>query len=259
MDQGVAGIVLVALIVSPGLAYRVSRERVRPSRSRGGFADTASLLLVGVLATAVAMSLFALVRAIAPMHTPDVGRLLIGHGYWKTHLPYESAWSAAVYLLSLGIAFAAGRYLPNLTGGIAQVSTRWAIFVDDLPRDRDVATQRRQRGRRRQDNTHVPFVECTLVGGTAFRGLVYSFNTQFEESASRDLVLRSLIWRRPARPENAQRETAADGLPAAEWARLEGFGYLVVNASQIASMQVAHVPRTALEDITKEAEGEPSD
>ena len=56
MDQSAAGIVLIALIVSPGLAYRVARERVRPSRSRGGFADTASLLLVGVLATAVAMS-----------------------------------------------------------------------------------------------------------------------------------------------------------------------------------------------------------
>ena len=255
MGQGAAGVVLVALVVSPGLAYRVARERVRPSRNRGGFADTASLLLVGILSTAVAMALFASARGVWPTHTPDVGALLRCDCYWKTHLPYVAVWSAAVYLCSLGIALAAGRFLPNLTGGIAQVSTWWAIFVDDLPRT-DGAAKRRQR--RRQDNTHIPYVECTLLDGRAFRGWVHSFNTQFEESASRDLVLRAPIWWRPAQLGNVQQEAAAAGSPVAEWARLEGFGYLVLNASQIASMQVAHVPRTELEDIDGETGDGPS-
>ena len=152
------------------------------------------------------MSLFALARAIMPMHTPDVGSLLNGDGYWKTHLPYVGAWSAAVYLCSLGLAFAVGRYLPKLTGGIAQVSAWWTVFVDDLPHDRQSAPRR---GQRRQDITHVPYVECALVDGTVVRGSVYSFNSQFEESASRDLVLRSPIERRPALPENGRRDSAA--------------------------------------------------
>lgn len=256
MGQGAAGFLLVALVVSPGFAYRVARERVRPSRQRGGFADTASLLVVGVLATAVAISLFALTRAAMPMHTPDVGRLLSESAYWKAHLPYVSAWAAAVYLCSLGFALAAGRYLPNLTGGIAQVSTWWTIFVDDLPRDRDALKRRRQQRPRKHDNTHVPYVECSLADGTAYRGLVYSFNTQFEESASRDLVLRSPIWRRPASSDNVHRETAPVSWSAADWEELEGFGYLVVNASQIVSMQVAHVPRTELAHMASAEEAE---
>ncbi|WP_428116603.1 DUF6338 family protein [Candidatus Poriferisodalis sp.] len=91
-------------------------------------------------------------------------------------------------------------------------------------------------------------VECALVNGTAVRGSVYSFNRQFEESANRDLVLRSPIERRPALPENGRRDTAANGSPTAEWVSLDDFGYLVVNASQIAFMQVTHVPRGALDD-----------
>ena len=147
---GAAGAALVlALVLAPGLAYRVGRERRLPERKRQGAADSASLLVAGATSTALALWGFAALRGLMPTHTPDVGKLMDAPGdYAAAHLPYVAAWATGIYAVAFVLAAAEGRFglLARLTAssrlggrlrGISHESAWWLAFKPDPAKQLD--------------------------------------------------------------------------------------------------------------------------
>lgn len=239
---GAAGAALVlALVLAPGLAYRVGRERRLPERKRRGAADSASLLVAGATSTALALWGFAALRGLMPTHTPDVGELLgAPGGYVAAHLPYVAGWATGVYAVAFALAASEGRFglLDRLTAllgfggrfrGISHESAWWLAFkpgqvegLDDNP-SKGSAT----------------FVWCALTDGDYLGGQLRFFNSDTTENLDRDLLLRS-----PIRYLAAARNGARPSQPI----ELAHVASAVVSASRIRYLTVSHLPVEASDE-----------
>jgi len=70
------GLLLFVVLLAPGFAYTLCRERLTAHRPVSAFRETVALVFVGVLCDAVALGVFAVLRVLGPGWTPDVGALL---------------------------------------------------------------------------------------------------------------------------------------------------------------------------------------
>ena len=232
---GAAGAALVlALVLAPGLAYRVGRERRLPERKRQGAADSASLLVAGTTSTALALWGFAALRGLMPTHTPDVGKLMAAPGdYTSAHLPYVAAWATGIYAVAFVLAAAEGRFglLARLTAssrlggrlrGISHESAWGLAFKPDPAEQLDEDSSARS----------ATFVWCALTDGDYLGGQLEFFNSDTTENLERDLLLRSPIYYL-ADPKGTQ---------PSQPAKLVDASSEVISASRIRYLTVSHVP-----------------
>ena len=239
---GAAGAaLLLALILAPGLAYRVGRERRLPERKRRGAADSASLLVAGATSAALALWTFAALRGLMPTHTPDVGKLIDNPGdYVSAHLPYVAAWATGIYAVAFVFAAAEGRFgllarlaaLSRLGGrvrGISHEPAWWLAFKPDQAENLD----------RDPPAGGATFVWCALTDGSYLGGQLRFFNSDATENLDRDLLLR---------PPIRYLAAASAGTRPSQPVDLAYVSSTVVSASRIRYLTVSHLPVAASDE-----------
>jgi Family of unknown function (DUF6338) len=185
MPTTFTGLALFAVLLLPGLAYVMIRERYTPRRDLSAFRETVQIVAVSVVALILTIVVAAMLRALAPDHTPDIDELVQERGdYAVEHYSSLTAWSIGLLLLATVGAGGAGWILRRRQPHTAYVSSWWELFKNRHP------------------ERHV-HVGCVLDDGTYVGGYLGSFTLAEQETPDRDLILTEPITYRPARKEKA--------------------------------------------------------
>jgi hypothetical protein len=195
------GLLLFVVLLLPGFAYLVGKERHGTERSLSPFRETVAIVAASITSELVVLGLFAAIRALWPWATPSPGALIVNGGVYVGGTPGHPGHYkiVAVWGVALLAAATLGAYLATkpgirglgeklkLTGPYPHNSTvsAWWILFERWPYGRDVQ------------------VVCMLDDGSVLRGRFGSFNTTAEDSPDRDLILRKPIFYRPS-GENAR-------------------------------------------------------
>lgn len=226
----VLGLVVFVVSLAPGLAFVLLRERVGSKEKLSPFRETAVVLCVSIAAAVATLAAFAIVRALAPSITPDVGRLVSDPAaYVRTSYVVLFWWGAGLLAVATAGAGLAGagvlrRVMARVPGididpypkaHASGVSAWWFAFQDQL-RDLPEASV---------------FLDCQLTDGSYVGGYLLSFSTVAEDSGDRELTLAaregSPITFRPAGARTAE---ARDGV-----------GAVIVSAAHIRLIFVSYV------------------
>jgi hypothetical protein len=195
------GLLLFVVLLLPGFAYLVGKERHGTERSLSPFRETVAVVAASISSELVVLGLFAAVRALWPRITPSPGALIVNGGAYAGGTPGHPGHYklVAVWGIVLLATATLGAYLATkpkirrvgeklkLTGPYphdSAVSAWWVLF-ERWPEGRTVE------------------VSCTLEDGSAIRGQFGSFNNSAEDSPDRDLILLEPIFYRPP-GENAK-------------------------------------------------------
>ena len=191
MPTTVLSLAIVGLIVLPGLSYQAGRESRYPTQKVRGFRETASIIFAGVVSVITGLIIFAIIRAVVPSRTPDVGELLRTPGsYIREQLPYLSAWALTVLAISSTSAYFFGRLSPRLPSNIAVESAWWSAF-ESIP----------------DSNETQVYVDCYLMDDSVLSGYLYSYSVDIEETMDRELCLVAPVGYKAAgsfRPEELE-------------------------------------------------------
>jgi hypothetical protein len=229
------GVALLLVLIAPGLAYVLRREKVVPTGPRTAFREALQVVFVSVVSLTVVAVLAALMRSLAPGHTPDVRGLIRDPGpFFRDHHVHLSWWAIGLLTTATLLAWLAadprvidaterwsrGRALRWLTGSgeedIADVSGWWQAFQKQRPAD----TATTNVGVLKDDGT---YVQGTLLSWTA-GGLDYD---------KRELILTApLIYQ------------TTDGLQHPMEVQM-----VVIAGRNISRLDVIHLPRTAEQPI----------
>ena len=208
MPTTLLGLAVLVGTVVPGLGYQLGRESRHPTRKLAGFRQTASLIFAGIIATTVAMYLFALVRWALPTHTPDVGLLLrTPSSYLGDQLLYVATWATGIVTAATAGAFLVGRYAPKPTHGVTFESSWWKAFK--------LADQ------------YKTYVGCELTDGTHVAGTLWTYSTSVEETEDRDIGLVAPIT---YRTDEGTATTVLDDV-----------GLVIVNAARIKFLTITYL------------------
>jgi hypothetical protein len=186
------GVALLLILIAPGLAYVLRRERAVPTGQRTAFREALQVIFVSVASMTAVGLLATLLRVLAPEHTLDVRGLIRAPGPFARQHHVQLAWwafglLAVATLLAWVMAdpriirasqwLGTHRPLNLLTGAssadIVEISGWWRVFEDRRPKD----TAKTNVGVLKDDGT---YIQGTLVSWTA-GGLDYD---------KRELVLR---------------------------------------------------------------------
>ncbi|GGP77280.1 DUF6338 family protein [Saccharothrix coeruleofusca] len=191
MPTTLASLVIFLVLLMPGFAYRLLRERSASHRSFSPFRETISLAFTSVLADAAALAVFAALRALFPKATPDVGRLVRDPGgYFGAHYATLFAWGAGLLALATLLAALAAaewprrlylsRFRPDwkstTSQSITYLSNWWALFT-------------RNPGTRK-------YVGCVLDDGSYVAGWLKWFSNSADDGPDRELSLTGPIYYR---------------------------------------------------------------
>jgi hypothetical protein len=183
------------VLLLPGFAYLVGKERHGTERCLSPFRETAAIVAASITSELVVLGLFAAIRALWPWATPSPGALIVNGGVYVGGTPGHPGHYkiVAVWGVALLAAATLGAYLATkpgirglgeklkLTGPYPHNSTvsAWWILFERWPGRRDVQ------------------VACMLDDGSAIRGRFGAFNTTAEDSPDRDLILLEPLSYRP--------------------------------------------------------------
>lgn len=179
MPSTLTGLLLFVVLLLPGFVFLTVFRRERPEQHPSVLQETASVVFVSVLSDLVALGGFALVRAIGPTWTPDVGRLIADPGgYLAGHALLVYVCSTCVLLLACGVAALTGWLTGRRPVHPSVMSSWWLLFEHWQPK-----TTRH--------------IECLLDDGSYLAGQLGDWNTLAEDSPDRDLILAAPITYRP--------------------------------------------------------------
>ncbi|GAA5173301.1 hypothetical protein GCM10023214_55920 [Amycolatopsis dongchuanensis] len=163
------GLVLFLVLLVPGFAYTLRRERLASARAVSTFRETVELAFVSVVADAVVLLLFTLVRAIFPSWTPDVRQLLREPGrYAIDNLTSVTLWALGLLAVAAGLAAGAAS-LRRRREHAARVSA-WTMLFTEHPGAR----------------IHVG---CRLDDGSYVAGRLRTYSRSGDDVPDRDLTL----------------------------------------------------------------------
>jgi hypothetical protein len=190
------GLLLFVVLLLPGFAYLVGKERHGTARSLSPFRETVAIVAASISSEIIVLGLFSAVRALWPGVTPSPGALIVNGGAYVggTHGHPGHYKIVALWGLVLLAAATLGAYLATkpkvrglleklrLTGPYPHDSTvsAWWVLFERWPSGRDVQ------------------VACVLDDGSVVKGRFGSFNNSADDSPDRDLILRKPIYYRPA-------------------------------------------------------------
>lgn len=226
MPSTLLGLALFVVLLAPGLAFVLARERRLPERSLSVFRETAVVGCVSLAADLVVLAGFALLRVIAPGLTVDVGALVRAPGaYLRTGYLAVFWWSVALLAVATGLAVAAGsgllrgllvrtglRRLAGPVGVHDSGASAWWLLFNEHP-DTDI------------------HLGCLLDDGSFVSGWLHSFSTLSTDTADRDLTLAPPIQYRPPGTD--------------ETTEIPRLGAAAVSARRISLLLVSYVRRPA--------------
>ena len=204
MPTTLTGLLLFVVLLLPGFAYLVGKERHGTERRLSPFRETVAIVAASITSELVVLVVFAGIRALWPSITPDIGALIRdGGAYLRGSSEHPGQYRlVAVWGIALLAVASVGAYLATkpkirrlatrVTGPYPHDSTvsAWWILFERWPNGRDVQ------------------VACMLDDGSALRGQFGSFNISADDSPDRDLILKEPIFYRP--PGEVAREVPWD-------------------------------------------------
>jgi hypothetical protein len=171
MPTTLTGLLLFVVLLLPGFAYTILKERNTPTTRRSSFRETVEIAAVSVVAGLVALLGLAGARAAWPGDTPDIASLLRDPGaYLETDHVLLAWWGIGLLALATVVSGAAGWKAGRRAPHVSVMSSWWRLF-DEWPGDREI------------------HVTCMLDDGSSLRGTAYSFNNASDETGDRDLIL----------------------------------------------------------------------
>jgi hypothetical protein len=200
MPTTLTGLLLFVVLLLPGFAYLVGKERHGTERRLSPFRETVAIVAASVTSELFVLTVFAVIRTLWPSITPDVGALVRNGGVYLRGSQGHHGQYADVAIWGLGLLVAAvvlaylatsqkiRRRLEWLTGRYphdSTVSAWWILFE-------------RWRGTRKVE------IVCMLDDGSCVRGQFGSFNTSADDSPDRDLILKKPLYYRPPGPTSKE-------------------------------------------------------
>jgi hypothetical protein len=194
VPSNVVGVLLFVVLLWPGFAYSAVRARRRPERQVSSLRETVSIAAVSVSSVLVVGTGFAVLRAVWPTGTPDVGQLVFdGRPYLRTHHVSVAWWGLGLLLTAVGGAAAVA--LAQSSERVRE--TRWLRW---LPSDPDPSTMSAWWMMfSAYDPAEVEFhVGCSLADGSYVSGVLVAYSQLGTDTPDRDLVLGPPLSVRPA-------------------------------------------------------------
>jgi len=131
----IGGIVVLVLLVLPGLAFELIRQRRRAGRDDSPFIEVSRVLVAGLSLGAITEALLALVSLVGPRSIVSLPGLFTTQ-HWVTDHLLVSGWTAWAYgLVSVTLAALAAAVLPGMNpDGHNHAESGWVTAFDRLPR-----------------------------------------------------------------------------------------------------------------------------
>jgi hypothetical protein len=219
----IGGIVVLVLLVLPGLAFELIRQRRRAGRDDSPFIEASRVLVAGLSLGAITEALLALVSLAGPHSIVSLPGLFHTE-HWITDHLLVSGWTAWAYgLVSVTLAALAAAVLPGMNpGGHNHPESGWVMAFDRLPR--------LIREAQHLPATPVARLSVRLTDGTVYVGDRAEFSVG-SAPEGRELLLGGELLSRPP--------GAATAEPSAEWHRI------LLREDQISDILVQYVPGAA--------------
>jgi Family of unknown function (DUF6338) len=195
MPTTLTGLLLFVVLLLPGFAYLVGKERHGTERHASPFRETVAIVAASVTSEIFVLTLFGVVRWLWPSGTPDVGRLVRTPGSYlagtqanPSHYGLVGVWGLIALGAATFVAYAAT--VPS----VRRVASNLAL-IGPYPHDSTVSGwwmlfQKYADGRSIE-------VGCLLDDGSYVTGMLASFNTSADDSPERDLLLGAPILYQP--------------------------------------------------------------
>jgi hypothetical protein len=195
MPDTLTGLLLFVVMLLPGFAYLVGKERSGTERRTSTFRETVAIVAASVTSELIVLVLFAVVRALWPSMTPDVGALIRQGGTYLRggcghpgHYGIVAIWGVCLLALAVTLAFLAT--VPN-------VRRRFVRLTGPYPHDSTVSAWWVLFERWGNSNNLAIELVCMLDDGSCVRGQYGSFNTSADDSLERDVILQKPLYYRP--------------------------------------------------------------
>ena len=231
MPTTVSSLVVFVALLTPGFVYLARTESRLPGQQYTALRETAAVVSASLLANAVVLAMFSILRMLWPSVTPDVGSFVRAPDtYFRDHYAEVTLWSAGLLLGSVAIA------------AVAAVPPAWVeallnrVDVWPAPTLRSAIARRQRAAIAPESGWGTAFyrypdrcvhVGLRLVDGTYLYGRLLEFNPQIEENEDRSLQLMGPIEIRP---------------PSAEDLTMLDADVMVVSASEIKTISVHYLP-----------------
>ncbi len=198
MPTTLTGLLLFVVALLPGFAYLVGKERHGTERRLSPFRETVAIFSASAVSGIIVLAIFAVIRAIWPSGTPNVGALLsqgnlylLGNRSHRGHYQIFAVWGLVLLVCATAVAYAAtvprlrraGEWLLGPYPHESTVSSWWILFE-------------------RWKNARGIRVICSLDDGSVIRGQFGSFNIAADDSPDRDLILMSPLFYTPPGEED---------------------------------------------------------
>jgi hypothetical protein len=230
MPSTFTGLLLFIVLLLPGFAYLVGKERHTTGQRLSAFRETAAVVAASVSFELIVLVLFAIVRTVWPSGTPDVGALirdsggyLRGSGHQAGHYGQVAIWGAG--LLAVAVTLAYVSTIPTLR----EETRNFVKNGENLPRARKFASEFIGEYPHEStmsawwtlfdawDNGRQIYVECVLEDGSYVRGKLASFSREADDLPERDLILTEPIsYRSPGRGATRPHEASTVCISAAK-------------------------------------------
>lgn len=194
MPTTLTGVLLFVVLLLPGFAYLVGRERAGNERRTTPFRETVSIVAASLTSELAVLTVFAVLRILFPRRTPDVGALVTqGTKYVKADYAEVTAWGIGLLAAATALAYAATlpglrRRLPGRYPHHTTVSAWNIVFARWHPEGPGAQVR----------------VGVRLEDGSFLSGRLSSYNTGADDTADRDLILRAPIDHQP--PDGSETE-----------------------------------------------------
>lgn len=227
MPTTVLGVLLFVVLLAPGLAHTLVKERRSPRQGFSAFRETVSLVLISIVANTICLLLFFLAHAIAPGILDVTAFLRDPSGYAAVHYVRLTLWIVVLLgTATAGAAIAATKSLQRVAGALrrrpaageheAYLSAWWLLFTANSG-----------------SRVHVG---CLLDDGSYVAGMLRSFNQAGDDVQDRELTLTGPVTYRPP--------------GASQATELPGVGAVAVSARQLQLLMVSYLTEDAAAEET---------
>lgn len=234
MPTTLMGLLLFVVLLLPGFAYVVGKERNGSGQQLTPFRETAAAVAASIAFELIVLAIFALIRTLWPSQTPDVGALmrngrgyLLGSNSHTGHYGQVAIWAIGMLAISVMLAYLATQpqvrmLAAKVLGPYPHDSTisAWWLLLDTWQEGRDI------------------HIGCILDDESYVEGWLGAFSREADERPDRDIVLTQPILYRP---------------PGARAARPYACAAVCISASRIVEMFVNYSEK---EQVTSSAEEE---
>lgn len=192
MPSTFTGLILFALLVTPGAAYVAVRQRRIPRRDRSIFGEMVTVVVASFVACTIAAFGGWTVSQAIPEHALDPATLISKpQQYIAANLTQFSLWLWAFVVAATIVAFVGGLIANKFRKIHPSSHSAWGVLFD---RDSSWVTGKQPSRKDAADNRNeTVHISCLLDDGTWITGYYGTANTRSEEIVDRDLVLQAPI------------------------------------------------------------------